>query len=329
MSDRQLALDGPGWMSPVDKEAAAFLWRVVLNPKDKNQPGLADSNVSARVTARIGTGNSHQALFERACPGPMDRPHPARIKMLAVAFRMNKNNRGGHFYVTETGSWARWNYARRCIADNRSNGKVRCEADITHEQAAGAELEDALLCRLDYKLAEAFFRTPLLGFFLLWFCWLCWVDSPPERQRRNIKTFRRGEAPFHRQHVTRPDKSEEIRLVRLYRAGDVIAGNTLIASHIWITKTIAKKYQDEAEFDDLVQEGTFGLYKALQKFDPDSDRRFSTLAYRAVAWAIRDYLDKLRQLQRHESSDEITDKGGSDALGLYRSISVERKILFD
>jgi DNA-directed RNA polymerase sigma subunit (sigma70/sigma32) len=161
----------------------------------------------------------------------------------------------------------------------------------------------------------------------LWFCWLCWVDSPPEPQRKNIKTFRRGEAPFHR--VARPDKSEEIRLGRLYRAGDVIAGNTLIASHIWITKTIAKKYQDEAELDDLVQEGTFGLYKALQKFDPDSDRRFSTLAYRAVAWAIRDYLDKLRQLQRHESSDEITDKGGSDALGLHRSISVERKILFD
>ena len=215
MSDRQLALDGPGWMSPVDKDAAAFLWRVVLNPKDKNQPGLADSNVSARVTARIGTDNNHQALFERACPGPMDRPHPARIKMLTVAFRMNKNNRGGHFYVTETGSWARWNYARRCIADNRSNGKVRCEADITHEQAAGAELDDALLCQLDYKLPEAFFRTPLLGFFLLWFCWLCWVDSPPENDSaRTSKTFRRGEAPLHREHVTRPDKSKEIRLVR-------------------------------------------------------------------------------------------------------------------
>ena len=107
------------------------------------------------------------------------------------------------------------------------------------------------------------------------------------------------------------------------------AGNTLIASHIWITKTIAKKYQEEADLDDLVQEGTFGFYKALHKFDPESDGRFSTVAYRAVKWAIKDYLEKLRQLQRHESSYEITDKGGSDALGLYRSVSVERKILFD
>ena len=314
MSDRQLTLDGPGWMVPVDKEATAFLWRVVLNPKDKNQPGLADSNVSARVTARIGTDNSHQALFERAFP-PMGRPHPARIKMLAVAFRMNKNNRGGHFYVTQTGSWARWNYARRCIADNRSNGKVRCEADITHEQAAGAELEDRLC---DWLERDSWVLAEHGG-----------EDRKPNAERKNIDKYRGGEAPLHRQHVTRPDASEEIRLVKLWQAGDPIAGNKIIAAHIWVARTIASEHKDQAEYDDLVQEGTFGLYKALKNFDPDSGYRFSTLAYTAVRSVVKDYLDKLRQLQRHESSDEITDKGGSDALGLYRSISVERKILFD
>ena len=75
--------------------------------------------------------------------------------------------------------------------------------------------------------------------------------------------------------------------------------------------------------------GRSGFIRRCREFDPDSDRRFSTLAHRAVEWAIKDYLERLRQLQRHESSDEITDKGGSDALGLYRSISVEHKILFD
>jgi hypothetical protein len=142
--------------------------------------------------------------------------------------------------------------------------------------------------------------TPVLAFFLLWLV----VGLGRQAQLKNIDDYGIGWAPFH--PVTRPDENEEGRLAKLAKAGDVIAGNTLIAGHVWIAKKLARKYQQtNAEIDDLVQEGTFGLYKAIDDFDPESGRRFSTFAYRAVEWAIRDYLKKLSQLQRHESDGTV------------------------
>ena len=76
----------------------------------------------------------------------------------------------------------------------------------------------------------------------------------------------------------------------------MIAGNQLIASHIWITKDHCQKISGRTEFDDLVQEGTLGFIRPCRNLTRIVTRRFSTLAYRAVEWAIRDYLDKLRQL---------------------------------
>jgi RNA polymerase sigma factor (sigma-70 family) len=277
----------------------------------------------------LGTGRApafgradkgHQALFEAACPGPVDRPHRARIKgRFNICFRMNNDSVGGHFRVSENGYWSRWDRARRCIADNRWHGKVRCEPDITDEQAAGLEVENRLCRWLDSECPAVFFKIPVLGYFLLWV--LAGGLSRPRRpQRKNIHEYRAGLAPFH--HVDRPDESEEKRLAVLYRGGDVIAGNTIIAAHIWIARAVARKYQHEAEFDDLIQEGTFGLYKALRKFDPKSRHRFSTLAYGAVEWAIKDYLKRLRRLQRHQSSDEISASGDESVLGIYARNSV-------
>ena len=259
------------------------------------------------------TEKSYQALVDAACPGPVDRPHRANINRKKLY-------------------WGRWDHARRSIADNRWHGKVRCDPDITYEQAAGRGLESWLGRWLDSECPAVFFEIPVLGYFLLWvLAGGLSRDRPP--QRKNIREYQRGLAPFHFQHVTRPDESEERRLIKLYQAGDVIAGNMLIAAHIWIARDIARKYQDEAERDDLIQEGTFGLYKALRKFNPERGYRFSTLAYGAVEWAMKDYVEYLRRLQRHESTDEIIAKGGGAALGMYRATSVEpdreHEIFFD
>jgi RNA polymerase sigma factor (sigma-70 family) len=263
----------------------------------------------------------HQALFESACPGPVDRPHRAGIKgRFNVSFRMKNDGVGGYFRVSENQYWSRWDHARRCIADNRSHGKVRCEPDITDEQAAGLEVENRLCRWLDSECPAVFFKIPVLGYFLLWV--LAGGLSRPKRpQRKNIHAYRGGLAPFH--HVDRPDESEEKRLAVLYQDGDVIAGNTLIAAHIWIAGDVAPNYLDEAELDDLIQEGTFGLYKALREYGPESGYRFSTFAYRAVEWAMKDYVEKLRRLRRHESTDEITAKRNERVLGMYRATSVE------
>jgi hypothetical protein len=278
------------------------------------QGAIAGTDVSPRVTAKIGANKSHQWLVEVACPGPVDRPHRASID------RKNKN-----IY------WSRWAHARRCFGDDRWHGKVSCEPDETYIQAAANGLEDALCQQIDvppnhvgedWWLVELIdqARTPVLGFFVLWLSAGLLAGLTRDPQRKNIHNYRGGLAPFH--DVARPDENEERRLARLYQSGDVVAGNMLMAGHLWIVKAVARKFQGEAEKDDLEQEGTFGLYKALRDFDPESAHRFSTFAWRGVTWAMRDYLEKLRRLQRHESTDEIAQKN-ERALGMYARKSVE------
>ncbi|MBN1503603.1 MAG: sigma-70 family RNA polymerase sigma factor [Candidatus Eisenbacteria bacterium] len=76
----------------------------------------------------------------------------------------------------------------------------------------------------------------------------------------------------------------EARLARAVRAGDEAARRSMILSNLRLVVRIAKAYKDRGvELLDLIEEGNLGLIAAVDRFDPERRRRFSTYA----SWWIR------------------------------------------
>jgi RNA polymerase primary sigma factor len=79
-------------------------------------------------------------------------------------------------------------------------------------------------------------------------------------------------------------RSDEVMLARRIAQGDMRAKQTMVESNLGLVHAIAATFRGSGvSHDDLVQEGTIGLTRAAELFDPDRGAKFSTYA----AWWIR------------------------------------------
>lgn len=108
------------------------------------------------------------------------------------------------------------------------------------------------------------------------------------------------------------DREEEKELTRRVEAGDRKAREELAEHNLRLVVDIAKGYRNLGlAFPDLIQEGSLGLLKAVDEFDPDLGYKFSTYAY----WWIRQRI--IRALDQKSRTIRIP----SHMSGLKRKIS--------
>jgi RNA polymerase primary sigma factor len=118
-------------------------------------------------------------------------------------------------------------------------------------------------------------------------------DEPPETKNgKQENDFAPDAAKLYSEAIsktTRLTPEEEIILGRQVRAGNKESKKRFIVSNLRLVMKIAGRYRGQGiDFLDLVQAGTFGLTRAVEKFDPERGYKFSTYA----TWWIRQSIDR-------------------------------------
>jgi RNA polymerase primary sigma factor len=214
---------------------------------------------------------------------------------------------------------------RQLLEQSEQVGTVRASdlAEIAEVYELTELEQDSLLRELDQRAIEIVEQPPAPSEVV------AAITAPVETTTDALQLFLR-EAGRH-QLLT---AAQEVELAKRIERGDLEAKERMIQSNLRLVVSIAKNYRNQGlPFLDLIQEGTLGLIRAVEKFDWRRGFKFSTYATwwirQAVARALADKARTIRmpvhiverlqkinradrllwtQLGREPSLDEIADE---------------------
>ena len=95
------------------------------------------------------------------------------------------------------------------------------------------------------------------------------------------------------------DKENELEYLKKAQNGDIESRNKIMEGYLKLVINVAKGYLDRGlSYEDLIQEGNFGLIKAIEKYDPSIGCKFITYAYLWIRQAIVRSIDNKARVVR-------------------------------
>lgn len=118
-----------------------------------------------------------------------------------------------------------------------------------------------------------------------------------------------------------------LALIAKAHQGDKEARNTLVEENIGLVYTIVRRFLGRGiEMEDLVQIGSIGLIKAIDKFDLSFEVRFSTYAVPMIAGEIKRFLRDDGMIKVSRPLKELAAKTGAARERLEFSLGREPTI---